>query len=322
MTKPRLAIIGAGPMARYHIQAAVEIGFEISAICGRSNSSNAKRVSEEFNIPECFAEVGELLESSNWEAAVIAVDVPATSSITAQVAKSGRKALVEKPVSTNLEEIRSLLVFSDQVRVAYNRRFYPSTNAAKSFIRDSKPSSMLVQIPESLSYETQDPFLPVRQNSVHVLDLIRFLVGDVSAEGSWVSTDGSQARSSMMMLTTEIGMRCIVYCVWGSPSNFMVSLEGSGARFELKPLEVGTRYEGMTVVEPTDLFPLRTYSPRQVEVVGLDPRLMDFKPGIVEQMREFQEFVIGNSSPTSLATLDDALVAQTLARQLIGELPI
>jgi hypothetical protein len=81
---------------------------------------------------------------------------------------------------------------------------------------------------------------------------------------------------------------------------------------------VGTAYEGMEVVEPSDACPIRRYVPRPVERVGLEPRDLAEKPGFVAQAEVLRGLLEGRPLPPEAATLHDASAALALCEELVG----
>lgn len=317
VNQPRLAVVGAGAMSRYHIAAAQRAGFEVVSVCGRPGSNRAVTVANELGIPTVNADLNELADDPSWDAAVIAIDVPETVSVLQQLIPLGKPLLVEKPVSADTTEIRRLLPHKDLLRVAFNRRFYRSSQEAKGFCTRHPDAMILAQIPESLIRDDLDPFLGVRYNSVHVLDLIRFLIGEVQVGSAHHIGSSDDPMGSVLSLRGLQGAHCTVYCVWNSPSNFSLTIDGGVEKLDLRPIELAYRFSGMKVEEPTPERPLRIYSPECVEEIGINHESLEFKPGFLEQMTAFLAFVNGGSGAEDLATLEDAISAQNLANALV-----
>ena len=86
----------------------------------------------------------------------------------------------------------------------------------------------------------------------------------------------------------------------------------------LRPLEIGTVYEGMEVIEPTRENPLRVYRPRESARVALTAEDFKFKPGFLAQARALAALVHGED-PGPAARLEDAHAALHLAEELVGQ---
>ena len=49
-------------------------------------------------------------------------------------------------------------------------------------------------------------------------------------------------------MSSSRGDICTISANWNAPANFAMTIDRDGERFELRPLEFGTRYHGMKVV--------------------------------------------------------------------------
>jgi len=320
MNRPSLAVIGAGAMARYHIDAARYVGYEVTGIAASPRSSRARRLAEELGIGKVHDHAEDLIGDPTWDAMVIAVDVPATLNLALAAAESGRPVLVEKPVAEFAADLKPHLGQLGNLHVAYNRRFYPSTQAAKAFVDGGGPGQVMAQIPEGFAGSADsDRGRAVRYNSVHVLDLLRFLLGQLQVEHVGAPGISGDDLGRIALLRSDRGDACVIYANWDHPANFAVQIDQGGQRFEMKPLELGFRFDGMAVEEPTEERPLRVYSPLCVEEVGLEAEADRFKPGFVGQMRAFRAVVDSDHEhgASPLAGVADAYEALVLAEALV-----
>lgn len=305
-------------MARYHLAAAEYVGFELHSIAATPGSSRARLLAESFGISHFRQNPEELLSDEAWDAIVIAVDVPATLALTRAAAGSGRPVLVEKPVAEFAREMEADVPRFPNVRVAYNRRFYPSAEAAKRFLEQRRPAQVMAQIPESFAALAAEGRrgLAVRYNSVHVFDLLRYLLGDLTPEAVHFPGSVDDDLGRVMVLRSPSADNCVVYANWDHPANFSVVIDAQQERLELRPLEFAYHYRGIEVEEPTAERPLRMYRPTCVAEVGLESEADRFKPGFVGQMQAFRSFVDGDSAGR-LASLADAEAALRLAEWLV-----
>lgn len=314
---PKLAILGAGAMARYHVDAALRVGFSVTDLAARPDSSRARILAEEFQITNCWDNGAQMISRGSWDAIVIAVDVPATLNLAVMAASTGRPVLVEKPVavsSTHLQQAADSLV---GVHVAYNRRFYPSSQAAREFVQSHRPTQVLATIPESFAHGDPDRGCGVRYNSVHVFDLLRFICGDLEVQSVFAPGETLEDRGRIGIFRGIQGDLCAVNANWNSPSNFSISIDGGGERFEMRPLEIASIYRGMEVYEPTPQVPIRSYHPKVEAEIPIDPLSSRFKPGFVPQMQAFFDVVALGAPEGDLASIPDAIAALQIAEKLI-----
>ena len=120
---------------------------------------------------------------------------------------------------------------------------------------------------------------PLFMNSVHGLDMVRFVFGNLRLvhvqrlTNPWGAMVGFAA-----VLTTDRGDILEFTGNWEAPANFSLTIDRPGHRLEVRPFEVATLYEGMEVTEPTVEIPIRRYSPKRVGQVSLDEVDRRFSP--------------------------------------------
>lgn len=320
---PKVAFLGAGNIARYHATAAVEAGFKLAGVAASPGSTSVGSFAEQYGFSEVHGDPSDLLGSSDWDALLVCSSYESLLNYTAALVGQSRPVLVEKPVAL---DSRSLLPFLDQksahVAVAYNLRQYATVAAAKKFFVNAEMCLVTVEIPESVDFDISDPDLRFRKvfaNSVHMLDLVRYLVGPIKFPefehlGSYRNWSGA-----VVLGHTERGDLIVIKSAWNSPANFSITLESGKQRFLLSPIERGQLFRGMTVAEPTEATPIRVYSPQIVKEYSLNVAYQQFKPGFVEQMLDFRALVENGSFSARLANLEDSYHALYMAELLVGE---
>jgi len=133
---PRLAYIGTGKISEFHIPAFKKAGFNISSISSRKNSKNITNFAKKFEIENIIWDWKELSDRTDeYEAIMIATDTKVTAQILEKMRETKKPILVEKPVSLNSKVISKMMTKNHKnIFVAYNRRYYNSTQFAKKFI--------------------------------------------------------------------------------------------------------------------------------------------------------------------------------------------
>ena len=105
---------------------------------------------------------------------------------------------------------------------------------------------------------------------------------------------------------------------WKAPANFALSLDDAKHRLDLFPFEKFQLYDGMKVIEPSDIYPVRQYVPHQVDSgTVFDNMPPQIKPGFLGQAIEFSNLIDGKL-PTVGANLKEAYDAQIIAEQIIS----
>lgn len=322
MSGPRIAFLGAGDIARYHATAAVEAGFRLAGVAASPGSTSVAGFAEQYGFSEIHRNPSDLFGSSDWDALLVCSSHESLLGYTTALVGQSRPALVEKPVALHSED---LLPFvgqkSPHIAVAYNRRQYATAAAAKDFFSAAETCVVTVEIPESVDFDISDTDLRFRgvfANSVHMLDLVRFLVGSIIFSDSDFPGVARNRSGTVACGHTNRGDLVIIKSAWNSPANFSITLESGKQRFLLSPIERGQLFQGLTVAEPTEATPVRVYSPQLVEEYSLDLTYRQFKPGFVEQMLDFRALVENGSFSPRLANLEDSYHALAMAELLVG----
>ena len=315
----RLAIVGSGEIANFHVAAAKSAGFDVVGVAARKNSQTVNAFAQTHAIEKVWSDPTELVASGEWDALILAASTEAIIPLLKQALDVGKPVLVEKPISTSSSELIPLINYEKNVMVGFNRRFYAPVQAAKRFIQSGGPCSIHLQLPESVSYDQKSNTWDtkfVRLNSVHGFDLANFLTGGLTIESTIRVGSTEDRRGGVVVMSSSRGDICTISANWNAPANFAMTIDRDGERFELRPLEFGTRYQGMQVVEPTNEIPIRRYLPKEVEQFPPDQRSLDFKPGFVAQCEALAALVRGEHSETA-ATINDAYRALLVAEALL-----
>ncbi|WP_116472414.1 Gfo/Idh/MocA family oxidoreductase [Zobellella maritima] len=221
-------------------------------------------------------------------AVIVSVGVEQLYSSTVQLLEYGVKSiLVEKPgalIKTQLEHVQELCRSSNaDVFIAYNRRFFASTETAREMIaRDGGATSFNFEFTEwSHVIEKLDKPKEVLENwflanSTHVTDLAFFLGGAPKEVASF--TSGSlpwhQAASSFAGAgISETGALFNYAANWESAGRWSVEVLTKENRYVLRPMESLQVQKRGTIPQ---------------EGVEIDDKLdRDFKPGLYKQVQSF-----------------------------------
>lgn len=311
----RAALVGCGRIAPDHLAALRATGFTVTSVTGRPGSDRARLFARDHAIDTVHSDVDELAEAADWDVAVVAVQTEFTVGVAGVLVSTGRPLLIEKPATFTPAELEALRPYADDILVAYNRRFYAPVRRAWELLQLHGPALVELALPERIPGAPDDQ-PRTRQfvlNSVHGLDLLRFLVGPVTVGRVAAVGPASAPVGFGALLASDRGDVIQLMADWNTPDNFRLACSWPGIRYELRPFERGLRFEGMDVVEPSADSPIRAYHPRVAEEVVADTR---GKPGFVEQAAALAALAHGGS-PGPAARLDDAVAAVRLARTLL-----
>lgn len=317
---PTLALIGSGPIASAHLAAARRAGFRVTAVAGRRDSARAAAFAVEHDIPDLWSDPADLAASGTWDSLILAVAPSATLDLLLPAAAHGKPVLVEKPVALSSVSLAPYRTSWPHVVVGYNRRHYASVRSAKAFIERHGPSLLHMELPEAVAPHgsaVEEREAGVRSNSVHGLDLLRYLVGDLSVESVASLGEPAEYAGRFVTLRSARGDLCTVTANWNSPTNFGIDIHAGPERFQLRPLEIGYAFRGMDVIEPTPEVPIRQYVPICVETVPPDELSRQFKPGFARQAMALRNLVDGLEPGPEAATMHDAYEAMVLAEVVL-----
>lgn len=316
----RLAIIGTGEIAGFHVSAARAAGFVVEHIAARANSVTPELFGQKYEIPNVWSDPNELIrQSSLWDAIILAASTEAMVPLVELAIETGKPILAEKPVGTTARALTHLIDRSAQVLVGFNRRFYAPVQSAKRFIESGGPCLMHLELPEDVPIDPKTgarDLKAVRLNSVHGFDLVNYLAAGLTIVDVHHVHPVGERRGGILVLQSSKGDICTISANWNAPANFSLSIDREGERFELRPLEYGALYRGMRVIEPTPETPIRKYVPQRVAEVLPDQDSINFKPGFVAQCRALLDLIDGKRSPIA-AGLRDAQLSLEIAEALI-----
>jgi predicted dehydrogenase len=321
----KLGVIGSGSIIPFHLDAAKAAGFEIAIIGSRAGSEKTAALAERYG-----AVAGadwQTVLAADVDALLIGPETGATPAILAAALETGLPILSEKPGAYASAELKALASHRNagRILVGYNRRHYSSTAAAKELIEAAGMATFTASIPEAswttamLSGKKREILL---SNTVHVLDLLRYLFGDLELgsvaklNADDVNGDnGIFSRAAVVSAGTASGTLIVTF---GSPSNYFVDIHTNGRSAALRPIEFYTEFDGVSVIEPTEALPLRHYVANKSGAFEIAKEDLDFKPGFVGQMRELTALV-GGADPATFksASLADAIAVLELAEALI-----
>jgi predicted dehydrogenase len=307
----RVALVGAGYMAREHARALSDIpGVQLVGITSRTRST-AQSLASQFNMPMVCNSPLELFARTQAELVVVAVSELSMAAVALECCRLPWTVLLEKPPGLNVEEAEAIQAVAKKNRrgvfVALNRRFYASTRAALTDLK-GRQGRRFIQV---LDQEDEDqaralgfPVPVVDQwmyaNSIHVVDYLRlFGRGPVRALNCVVPWNPHQPGVVVAQVVFESGDIGVYEAIWNGPGPWSVSVVVPSQRWELRPLEQAA------------------YQPRgerKLHAVAAHPWDQAFKPGLRRVAEQAVAAVQGQ--PTELPSLDDALETMRLIRDI------
>lgn len=314
MQEVKLGLIGAGWMARQHLEALKGVsGMQATAITSRTRAK-AEALAAEFDIPLCADTVEELVRRGQPDALLVLVDVELMSPVTAQAIQYRLPLFVEKPAGMLPEDNKKLadLAIAQGVRtmVGFNRRYYSIFHKGIQLIKENGPllgvmvegHERMWRVREGGKFAKAELDNWIYANSVHTIDLLRFFGGEIKNFHAIVQSRFGEAHGDQFAAVMEFDSGAMGTYVshWYSPGGWRVVLYGDGVSVEFKPLEKGVWYD------------------KKLEAHEIVPDEVDvkYKPGLVRQLEAFGRLVREGKQEWPALDLEGAYKTMALAKQL------
>ena len=320
----KLALIGCGNIAKFHIEAFNSLGVNIDHCASSLNSSTINKFADKYKIPNVWADPIKLAKAQNvWDGIIICTPTKFIPRYLEILLEFRKPILVEKPVSIGIDYLKKFKThYPKYVQVAYNRRFYHTVNYAKNFIENSRGKHLCKLIlPEKVidNKNKTKRFEKIYENSAHGIDLLFYLFKSLKIEYVTKLNLNSFDSSRIAILRTKDNHKCIIIFNSNSPDNFSIEIENGKQRILLSPFEKVKLFEGLKKIDPSKHFPLRTYNPIlkfEKDNFQFDMSTNRIKPGFYEQSKDFLNLIL-NKKTKNFATLKDAYKVQELINKIM-----
>ena len=311
MSSFKLGIIGAGYIARKHLEVIKKInGLQAVSITSRTYSKAAK-IAKDFNIQNVFKNINTLIKKSNPDALLILVSSENIFKITKKIIPYKIPFFVEKPPGLNFLEIKKLNFLAKKYKVinmvGFNRRFYSNFMTGINIIK--KHGQLLGITIEGhekywitknlINKKNKDSW--IYSNSSHVIDLFRFFAGEIinshSFVGRFMRKNGDQFSSIIKFNNGILGN---FIANWYSPSGWSVCLHGEKIMVQFKPLEKGIWIDKKFVKH----------------IIKNNEKDKKYKPGFYNQMLAFQKMLKTKKINWPVQDLNSSLKTFSLIRSI------
>lgn len=314
----RLAVIGSGGIAPYHINSALKAGFKISCIAASNNSTTAFEIARDFKIPIYFNNVNDLLQSQNYDAIVVAIPPQKNIKILKDLINTGKPVLIEKPVALNSSDLYNFRM-NKNLYVGYNRRFYESVRKLKELHLDS-PGFFSFINPEIVQGSEISLNLirkTIMMNTVHFLDMIRFFLGHFDLREPKFNKVNSLLAVRIFVGANYSGDLQITF---NSKKNSEIRFENKNLNAIAKPVENLKLFNRFEIDEPILLNQIRRYVPSwNGDVDGyVIKESVSEKPGFSAMYQELFRIVNSGESSQVFSNLLDSFETLQKAEQIIS----
>ena len=244
----RAAVVGCGDVSVVHLQAIQQIeGSELVAICDL-DPEVAAAVGAQYGVPG-FTDLQEMIESVRPE--VVQISTPHDQHVNVALAclEAGVAVLSEKPVAQNLAEAEKLVAWAAEhpdavVGICFQNRYNATSQAARELLASGELGAVrgafaTVAWHRAPAYYAKRPWRGQRAHAgggslinqaIHTLDLLQWLLGDVTELSGEVATRRYGAVSEVedaaeILLTHAGGVRTAFYGTLAAPQHRPVEIE-------------------------------------------------------------------------------------------------
>lgn len=313
-----IGIIGSGNIVPFHIAALKASGFSIKGISASLNSKSAQQMAVDYEIPLYFDSSERFFESCHlFDALLLAPKSEFLFPLFRRAIDLKIPTLVEKPLFITYDQIDEFEAIAgdfDKVLVGYNRRFYKTIMALREEIRSRGLLKLRMSAPElssSRKISIIDKRETILNNTVHMLDLFMYLT-ESSLMDLKIQVGLSNFEKSIIQIDSKASRLDIVF---GFPGNYSIEVFTlDGGIFELKPLEKLLEFEGMKVIDPDSVTPVRRYIPKVKKEIDAYEGLQ--KPGFLGQAKALKSLAEGATTTNESSSLQNAANVSRLALKL------
>jgi predicted dehydrogenase len=195
MKKLRCAVVGVGYLGRFHAQKYQKLPqAELVAVCD-NNAEQALKIADELNTK---ALTDYHLLAGQVDAVSIAVPTPLHYETAKFFLEQGIHVLIEKPITTNIEEAKHLIELAEQrnltLQVGHLERFNNVLKAARPILKDPRFIESVRLAPFKLRGTDVNVVLDLM---IHDIDIIQSLV---PAKITHISANGASVLSEFIDL--------------------------------------------------------------------------------------------------------------------------
>ena len=198
--KVKLACIGAGYFARFHIEAWKRLPeVELVAICDK-DQTKAEVLAKEFKVAKVYKDIDELLNTETFDVVDIITPPETHLFLCQKFAQAGKHIICQKPLAPTLLEARKIaqIVADTGIRfmVHENFRFQPWYRKIKELLQANTLGNQIYNInlkmrmgdgwgkdaySDRQPYFRQMPRLLIYETGIHYIDVFRYLIGEIDA---------------------------------------------------------------------------------------------------------------------------------------------
>lgn len=313
MKQLKVAVVGAGSMAREHIKAfqAIE-GVKVAGLFSRTREK-AEQLANEFGIPLVANSIAELHERSQADLVVVAVPELQANPVAKSCFQYDWVTLLEKPAGYDLLDATDIaeaaLQATQPVFVGFNRRFNSSAIQVLNDL-NSRDETRYVHIQDQQNFAEarryHHPEDVVKKfmyaNSIHNIDLIRYFCrGEIKTVQPVLPWQAEQSQIVLCFIEFDSGDKALYEGIWQGPGPWACTVSTPSRRWVMQPLEKAT-YQNV--------------NERQTHEISIDAVDTQYKAGFYQQAKEVCHAVRGEKNQA--VTIQTSLKTMELINQIFN----
>jgi UDP-N-acetylglucosamine 3-dehydrogenase len=181
MKKLKIIVVGAGFWGRNHLRIFSEMKkVKLIGVCD-IEESKAKTFGKKYGIP-WFTDVDAALNKLSFDAATICTPTITHAEIAKKILANGKHVLVEKPMTSTVEEAKELIALAEKnkvfLSVGFIERFNPAIKHLKKLIKMGKLGKIILIIARRVTRwpERIGDVGVTKDSAIHDIDIMRFLL--------------------------------------------------------------------------------------------------------------------------------------------------
>jgi D-apiose dehydrogenase len=226
------ALIGCGFFSRNHLHAWRDVqGANIVALCD-ADKARLKAAGEEFGIDRLYTDAADMLRAEQLDFVDIATTVSSHRTLVEMAAAQKIAVICQKPFARTLDDARAMISACRAAHVPLmvheNFRWQSAIQATGAALQSGvigKPFWGRVSFRSGFDVFSGQPYLAQQERfivedlGIHILDIARFLFGDVTrltASTSRVNASIKGEDVATIMLNHESGVNSVVDCSYAT----------------------------------------------------------------------------------------------------------